>query len=67
MSSENWKYIDSVNECFDGGYDYKFLKEENEKVFADIVNSPHKRFLIQYEGFGCGNKDYTDFVLRILE
>jgi hypothetical protein len=67
MSSENWKYVCSRKKAFDGGYPYGFLTTEEEIAFVDSANCPHKRFLIQYEGFGCGNQDYTDYVLRILE
>lgn len=67
MSSENWKYVCGRTNAFDGGYPYDFLTKGDEIVFVDSTNCPHKRFLIQYEGFGCGNQDYTDFVLRNLE
>lgn len=52
---------------FDGGLSYRFKDlEKGEYLFVEMINCPHKRFLKQYDGFGCENKDYTDFVLSEL-
>lgn len=64
MHSGNWKYVDKETKAFDGGFPYFILKSNNDKPFVECLNCPHKRFLIQYDGFGCGNEDWANFVLK---